>query len=183
MTNPTAFLNSGPVLIVFSGLPGSGKSSIARELSARIEAVYLRIDTIEQAIRNSPGVSQAINEEGYRVAYALAGDNLRLGRTVISDSVNPVQESREAWMELGRLTSSFFIEVEVVCSDSAAHRWRVETREAGIPGLKLPTWEEVVAREYLPWNRDHIVIDTAHKTVPDSVDELQAAIMSWALRA
>jgi hypothetical protein len=32
----------------------------------------------------SPGLSQAINEEGYRVAYAVAADNLTLGKTVIA---------------------------------------------------------------------------------------------------
>ena len=136
-----------------------------------------RLDTIEQAIRNSPGI-QAVDQEGYRVAYAVAEDNLRLGRTVISDCVNPVQESRDAWMEVGHLTHSFFVEVEVVCSDAESHRQRVETRETGIPGLKLPTWEEVLAREYQAWSRDHIVIDTAHKAVPDCAGELRTAIMS-----
>jgi predicted kinase len=178
MSNSNTLSNPGSVLIVFGGLPGTGKSSIARSLAARIDAVYLRIDTIEQAIRNSPGVHQAVDEKGYRVAYAVAEDNLRLGRTVISDSVNPVQESRDAWMEVGRLTKSSFLEVEVVCSDAASHRKRVEKRGAGIPGLKLPTWEEVLAREYQPWNRGHIVIDTAHKAVSDCVGELQTAIMS-----
>jgi predicted kinase len=141
-----------------------------------MDAVYLRIDTIEQAIRNSPGGSQAINEEGYRVAYAVAGDNLRLGRTVIADSVNPMQETRDAWIEVGRLTDLFFIEVEVVCSDAESHRQRIETRDVGLPGLKLPTWEEVLTREYQPWHRDHIVIDTAHKAIADCVRELQAAL-------
>ncbi len=178
MRNSSTLVNSGSLLIVFGGLPGTGKTSIALDLAARMNAVYLRIDTIEQAIRNSPGVRHAINEEGYRVAYAVAGDNLRLGRTVISDSVNPVQESRDAWMAVGRLTHSSFIEVEVVCSDAESHRQRVETREAGTPGLKLPTWEEVLAREYQPWNRDHIVLDTAGKAVPDCVEELRAAMMN-----
>ena len=39
------------MLIIFSGLPGSGKSTIARALAQQLGAVYLRIDTIEQAIR------------------------------------------------------------------------------------------------------------------------------------
>jgi predicted kinase len=176
MATLNTLLRSGSVLIVFGGLPGAGKTTLARDLAARMGAVYLRIDTIEQAIRNSPGVSQAINEEGYRVAYAVAEDNLRLGRTVISDSVNPVRESRDAWMEVGGLTNSFFLEVEVVCSDAAAHRQRVESRRATMPGL--PAWEDVLAREYDPWNRDHIVIDTAHKAVADCATELQTAIMS-----
>ncbi len=41
------------MLIVFSGLPGTGKTTIANDLAATTGAVYLRIDTIEQAIRNS----------------------------------------------------------------------------------------------------------------------------------
>ncbi len=39
------------MLIVFSGLPGTGKTTIANDLAAMTSAVYLRIDTIEQAIR------------------------------------------------------------------------------------------------------------------------------------
>jgi predicted kinase len=167
---------SGPLLIVFAGLPGTGKTSVARELAERLGAVYLRIDTIEQAIQNSPGVTQAVNEEGYRVAYAVAEDNLRLGRVVISDSVNPVRESRDAWVEVAGRTCSKIIEVEILCSDVEAHRRRVEGRTADIAGLKLPTWEKVVAREYEPWNRDHLVIDTAGKTVADAVRELEGAI-------
>jgi predicted kinase len=144
----------------------------------RMAAVYLRIDTIEQAMVTSPGVSQPVNEEGYRVAYAVAEDNLRLGRNVISDSVNPIQASRDAWIDIGCRTSSRVIEVEVVCTDTESHRRRVETRGADIPGLKLPTWEEVLAREYEPWSRDRVVIDTARKTVLDCVEELQSAIAS-----
>jgi predicted kinase len=178
MTSSNGLFISRPVLISFAGLPGTGKSSIALGLAVRISAIYLRIDTIEQAIRNSPGVRQAINEEGYRVAHAVAEDNLRLGKTVISDSVNPVQETRDAWREVANLTNSILIEVEVVCSDADAHRLRVETRKVAIPGLKLPTWEEVLAREYQPWNREHIMIDTAYNAVSDSVGELQAAIVS-----
>ena len=37
------------VLIAFGGLPGTGKSTIARALSARTGAVFLRIDEIEAA--------------------------------------------------------------------------------------------------------------------------------------
>jgi len=40
-----------PVLIVFGGLPGTGKTAIARELSRRLGASYVRIDTIEQSLR------------------------------------------------------------------------------------------------------------------------------------
>ncbi len=81
--------------IVFSGLPGTGKTAIVRELASQIGAVYLRFDSIEQAMRDSKGVN-AIEDSGYRVAYAIAENNLRLDRTVISDSVNSIRLTRDA---------------------------------------------------------------------------------------
>lgn len=41
------------MLIIFGGLPGSGKTSISRHLADKLKAVYLRIDSIENAINNS----------------------------------------------------------------------------------------------------------------------------------
>lgn len=76
-------------LIVFSGLPASGKSTIARPLALKIGAVWLRIDSIEQALRESDVVPGSLDDAGYRSAYAVAEDNLRLGRDVVADSVNP----------------------------------------------------------------------------------------------
>lgn len=41
------------MLVIFAGLPATGKSTIARALADRIGGVWLRIDSIEQAIRDS----------------------------------------------------------------------------------------------------------------------------------
>jgi predicted kinase len=43
----------GSWLIVFGGLPGSGKTTIAREVARALSAVHVRVDSIEQALRNS----------------------------------------------------------------------------------------------------------------------------------
>src|SRR5512134_3853420 len=84
-------INTDPVmsLIILSGRPGVGKTTIARGLARHLGAVHVRIDPIEQAIRESRMGTAPIDDAGYRVGYAVAEDNLRLGRTVIADSVNP----------------------------------------------------------------------------------------------
>jgi predicted kinase len=96
-----------PMLIILAGLPGAGKTTVARELARQIGAMHLRIDSIEQAIRASATPSQPLNDAGYRVAYAVAEDNLRIGRTVIADSVNPLQLTRDAWLDVARRARIF----------------------------------------------------------------------------
>lgn len=165
-----------PMLIIFGGLPAVGKTTIARELTIQLGATYVRIDSIEQALRDSATVGQPITDEGYRVAYAVAEDNLRLGRTVISDSVNPILLSRDAWINVAHRVHARAVEVEVICSDPQRHRQRAETRPLDIRGLRLPTWEDIISREYEPWGREHIVMDTAGRSVAESVEELRKAL-------
>jgi predicted kinase len=164
------------MLIIFGGLPGSGKTTIARELARQIGAVYVRIDSIEQAIRDSGAPSHAINDAGYRVGYAVAEDNLRIGRTVIADSVNPLALTRDAWVAVASRAQVNALEIEVTCSDATEHRQRVETRVNDIAGLPPPTWQEVVSRDYEPWNRERLVIDTAGQSVDQNVRMLRGEL-------
>ncbi|WLI44423.1 AAA family ATPase [Pseudomonas beijingensis] len=149
------------MLIVFSGLPGTGKTTIANDLAATTGAVYLRIDTIEQAIRNSGALAHDVGRSGYMVANELALSNLRLGRTVIVDCVNPVLESRIAWSEVASRAGSRLANIQVICSDKHEHQCRVETRRGDIPGLTPPTWQSVLDHEYEPWDEVPFCVDTA----------------------
>lgn len=146
-----------PALIILGGLPGAGKTTAARVLASRLGAVHLRIDTIEAGLRGK--LAGPTDDTGYRIAYALAGDNLKLGLTVIADSVNPILLTREAWRDVARRAGARSLEVELVCSDERLHRRRVETRRADIDGQKLPTWQDVLDREYEPWPERELVID------------------------
>ena len=164
------------MLIIVGGLPGTGKTTIAREVARQIGAVYLRIDSIEQAIRDSLLGDRPVEDAGYRAAYATALDNLRLGREVIADCVNPLAITRSAWRGVAAGAGIEVLEIEVVCSDRIEHRRRVETRPADIAGLRLPSWEEVVGREYEPWDREHVVVDTARSSAVQTAADVRRAI-------
>jgi predicted kinase len=166
-----------PTLIVLSGLPATGKSSVARELAKKMGAVWLRVDSAEQAIRESGVVPGEIDDAGYRVLHALAYDNLLVGRDVIGDSVNDWTLTRNAWRDVGVRAEAKVIEVEVVCSDREEHRRRVETRVSDVPGLLLPDWKAVMERDYHPWDRDHVIVDTASRSVDDCVAQVLARVL------
>lgn len=149
------------MLIVFSGLPGTGKTIIAQALARETGAVYLRIDTIEQAIRDAGVLAADVGPSGYRVANGLACSNLGLGRTVVVDCVNPVAESRKGWCDVAARSGVVLVDIQVICSDPHEHRRRVETRTGDIPGLTPPTWQSVLNHDYQAWEETPFTLDTA----------------------
>jgi predicted kinase len=157
-----------PSLIVFSGLPGTGKTTVSKALAARLRAVYLRIDTIEQAMK-AAGAAH-IGPAGYAVANALAEANLLLGHSVVADCVNPVRDSRLGWRNVGARASARLVDIHLICSDAAEHRRRVEGRSADIVGHILPSWEEVTQHEFAPRDDEHLLLDTAILSLAELVD-------------
>ena len=164
------------MLIVFGGLPGTGKTTLARLVAQQKRATYLRIDGIEQAIRASGTLAGEVGPSGYLVAYALAEANLALGQDVVADSVNPLAITRSAWRRAAANASSPCVEIEVVCSDPMEHRRRVETRKADIAGLRVPSWDDVQRHAYEAWDRPRLVLDTAGRSAADLLAELHRRI-------
>lgn len=163
-------------LIVFAGLPASGKSTIAREVASRIGAMWLRVDSMDRAIWASGTAPADLFDWTYRAAQAVAADNLALGRDVVADCVNDWREARDGWEAAAARGGGRTLWLEVVCSDPAEHRRRVETRTVDIPGLPLPDWEAVGRYDYHAWDRAGARIDTAHRTIAECVTDALAAV-------
>ncbi|WP_426956665.1 AAA family ATPase [Muricoccus radiodurans] len=170
----------GSMLIAFGGLPATGKTTLARAVAAERSAAYLRVDVIEQALRESGTLANEVGRAGYAVGYAVAESNLRLGVTVVADSVNPLPVTRAAWRAVARRAGVPCLEVEVVCTDPAEHRRRAETRAADIPGLAGPSWAEITRRDYAAWESPRLVLDTARLGVPAALDALRTAMANLA---
>jgi len=164
------------MLIILGGLPGVGKSALAKMLAEKIKAVYLRIDSIEQAIRNAAQFNKQnqleIFAEGYMVAYAIAKDNLEAGLTVIADSVNSIEVTRSDYRRIAQGANKPYVEIEIICSDKAEHKRRIETRKSTLPGIKLPTWQDILDREYDAWETKSFTIDTAFSTINECVEKI-----------
>ena len=162
------------MIYIFAGLPGTGKTELSSHLAQILHAVYLRVDSIEHAIRQEG--KSLVGPEGYAIACAVAADNLRQGKPVVVDCVNPIARSREAFRAVAKASDCVSLGIEVVCSDLAEHRKRVETRTSSIAGFRLPCWGDVMERDYQTWAEADLVIDTAGERPDQSKAGLEALL-------
>jgi predicted kinase len=177
-TQKKKYRSARSVLVVVGGLPATGKSTIAGILAGQTKTPYLRIDRIEQAIVAWSPLSHPLGPVGYAVAYELAREQLQLGLDVIVECVNPIPLTRDSWLRTADEAGARIVEVEVVCSDEFEHRRRVETRTSDVEGLLPPTWSAVVSREYEPWSRKHLVVDSARMTAGNAAQLIMSKITS-----
>ena len=164
-------------LIILSGLPGTGKSTLATGLSLALSSPVFSVDPIEAAMWRG-GISKTqTGIAAYEIAATLADDHLKLGHSVIIDAVNPVETPRAVWRKLAETHQIKLVLIECICSDETVHRQRIETRIRGIDRMPEVTWGRVLERraEYEPWGDARLVLDTSTGT---SEELLAAALKS-----
>ena len=149
------------MLIVLSGLPGTGKSAIATRIAEVRGLPVLSVDPIESAIVRA-GIAQSFETglAAYVVAEALAESMLMTGLSPVIDAVNSVDEARDMWRGLAAKRGVTLRIIECSIADDDAHRARLHARERGL-AIPEPAWDEVVRRRqaWLSWPEPHVTID------------------------
>jgi predicted kinase len=156
-------------LVVFSGRPGVGKTKLARAVADKLDATFLRIDTIEAAIVSTL-MPFRDNPVGYVVAGWVAADQLRAGRWVVADAVNNVEPARDGW---ARVADECEVRLRFV-----EDQRRVERRTADWPGQGVPTWEQVQRRPWQPFRQPRLLIDNVGDPAAHT-----ARVIDWLLSA
>ncbi|MCZ2836668.1 AAA family ATPase [Modestobacter sp. VKM Ac-2985] len=151
------------MLVVIGGLPGVGKTTVARVVAAALPAAHLRIDAFETALVRQQLVAgpDDVGAHGYALALAAADTCLTAGTDVLVDAVFDVAAARRPFRDLATRHGVPVHWVRLICTDRAEHRRRVEERSADLAGHVVPTWEQVRARRVDQWHDRHTVVDTA----------------------
>jgi predicted kinase len=152
-----------PPLVVFAGLPGVGKSTLAARVALALPAALLPVDPVDRALAGCAVTEPHPGVAAYAVVAALAETQVGAGLPVIVDAVNPVAAARALWRDIADRTGVPLRIVEVWCGDEDEHRRRVETRNAADPSGDWPTWERTLRRraEYEPYIGRRVVVDTS----------------------
>jgi len=155
-------------LIIFSGLPGTGKSALAEAVGRELGIPVFAKDWLEATVLRSKLIpaetEKQLGSVGYDLLTVLAERQLSLGQSVILDSVASTASIRNIWSALGRKYSAGWFVIECVCSDIAVHRARLEKRQRHIPGWHELQWSEVefVRSYYAPWSEERLILDSMH---------------------
>ena len=153
-----------PQLIVMTGVPGSGKSSVAEAVGRRLGIPVFAMDWLLGALTPFGGYHLDQQWEiGEELLTTLAFRQLALGQCAILDSPAEDTATRERWRSLADSARAPLRVVVCVCSDRELHRARVEERTRAIPGWHdAADWADVTRRlaAYPPWPSDALVVDT-----------------------
>lgn len=151
--------------IVFTGLPGTGKSTLAEAVGKQLSIPVFAKDWLEATLVRGELVAsnpeKPLGSAGYQLLTILAERQLMLGQSVILDSVASTQSIRAEWMELSERYQAEWRVIECICSNESFHRSLLEKRERRIPGWHELAWSDVekVKKSYLPWTAERLILD------------------------
>jgi predicted kinase len=133
-------------LIVVSGLPGTGKTTVGEAVARRTRAVWLSVDDIEDALLGVGLPSDwTTGVAAYEAVAAAASKNLSLGHVVIVDAVNDSEPARDTWRRAADAASAPVVFVLLTPPPERQHRARLEERTRHLAHQSEPSWEHVRA--------------------------------------
>ena len=159
-----------PKLLVFCGIPGAGKSTIARLVAARLEGtVHIQTDAVRSMISN-PTYTNEESEFVYSVCIMMAGEALQRGYNAILDGTFLREEYREdALKQLGGAYDSYLV-IYVHCDVRTAYL-RNMSRKVGVPQDRF---NQMLPRLQEP--ADALKIDSGKKSAELAAEAVLAQI-------
>ena len=151
------------MLIIVTGLPGTGKSTVSAALARDLGASVLSTDRIRAEHRGRPGFSRAEKGDVYERLFARAALGLRAGRTVILDGTFYLEGLRREAAAIGRRARVPVFVVEVTSPRPVVKR-RME-RRLRTARRPRPAGFEVhgfIRKTYEPVQGRHFIVDTAN---------------------
>jgi bifunctional enzyme CysN/CysC len=161
-------------VVWLTGLPGAGKSTLARALERRLfsrggSPMLLDGDTLRAGLNGDLGFSPEDRSENIRRIAEVATHLARNGHIAIVAAVSPAREDRAA---ARRIADTAFREIYVatpaeVCEERDPKGHYAKARAGALKGFTG------IGNDYQPPERSELVIDTSTRPLTEATDEIE----------
>jgi predicted kinase len=165
-----------PVLLLLCGLPGTGKSSLARRLADALPFVIIESDMVRKMLFPQPRYTAQESRWVHRTCHALMAKLLRRGVRVIYDATNLIEYHRELVYRIAERAGARLVVVKTVASEEVV-RERLRARQEGAAEVSDADWRiyrRMDSRQE-PISHPHLVTDTS-EDLQDAVAKVLRSI-------
>ncbi len=151
-----------PVLLLLTGLPGTGKSFLARRLADTLPFVIIESDMIRKILFPQPRYTAQESRGVHRTCHALMAKLLKRGIRVIYDATNLIEYHRELVYRIAERAGARLVVVKTVASEEVVCE-RLRDRQEGATEISDANWRiyRRMASRQEPISHPHLVIDTS----------------------
>jgi predicted kinase len=162
------------LIVVICGLPGVGKSTLAKDLAPLLNAVILSSDKIRKELFPNPIYSKREVKIIYDVMILLAKYLYGAGINSIIDATFNKEKSRTQLKNKLMLPEEELFMVECICPEDTIVS-RLKTRKNDYSDADLRIYKRM-KKTYEPILEDHLVIDTSQSSSKTNAMEIAGQI-------
>jgi predicted kinase len=164
-----------PVVVQMHGEPGSGKSTVAREMGRWLGAVVLDKDIVKDAVMRGLGIDNATaGPPAYEVYWAVARSIVEQGHSLIFDNPAYWPQVQERSREIADSAGAAYVMIECVCPDRGVLIERLASRDGLLSQPREPYRFDLVDGIAQP-ACERLVLDTT-RSLAELVEEAMAYI-------
>ena len=169
--------DTGPFLLMLSGLPGTGKSHFAQQLCRRIPFLVVSSDRMRKALVKRPEYTREEHIRVFAACHQLLGELLEGGSRVIFDATNLTDGFRQRAYDIAEEGRVPWVIVWCTATEKVIRR-RLEARHLGRSSDNYSDADWDVYCRLLPGTeairRPHMTVDSSRDITPqlDAVERM-----------
>jgi len=166
-----------PTLVMFCGLPGTGKTTLARRLVHRLPAVMIESDQIRRTLFVLSTYTAEESRRVHTLCHILIGWYLRHYYHVVYDATNLYEHHRQLVYRLAERSGARLTVIEVTARDEVVRERLAPRRREDWVAHKPEDYSDADWDVYLrmryraePIQHEHITIDTSDGNIERAVE-------------